>query len=323
MLRYPARREANRGGAPAWETGRLVGTVISVDGLGKAYGHTIAVQDVSFEVEAGEIFGLLGPNGAGKTTTVECVQGLRRADRGTIRVLGLDPAHQAAELRRRIGSQLQESALPDRIKVWEALELFTTLAPGAAHWPTLMEQWGLTEKRDATFGSLSGGQQQRLFVALSLVNEPEVVFLDEMTTGLDPAARRVAWELIHEIRERGTTVILVTHLMDEAEALCDKVAIVDHGRVVDLDTPQGLIARHAGRLKVRFTADLDNHSWLERIEGVAHVRRRGNQVEVDGQGPVLALIAAALVERGLSPEDLRVERSTLEDVFLTLTGGED
>ncbi len=296
-------------------------TVISVDGLRKTYGSTVAVRDVSFTVDAGEIFGLLGPNGAGKTTTVECVQGLRRADEGTITVLGLDPATQTAELRRRIGSQLQESALPDRIKVWEALELFTTLAPGAAHWPTLMEQWGLSGKRDATFGSLSGGQQQRLFVALALVNEPEAVFLDEMTTGLDPAARRVAWSLIREIRERGTTVVLVTHLMDEAEALCDRVAIVDGGRIVDLDTPQGLIARHAGQVEVRFSAHLDDLSWLEAIDGVERAGRRGNQVEIAGRGPVLALVASALVERGIAPEDLRVERSTLEDVFLTLTGG--
>jgi ABC-2 type transport system ATP-binding protein len=261
-----------------------VATVISVDGLRKTYGSTVAVRDVSFTVDAGEIFGLLGPNGAGKTTTVESVQGLRRADEGTITVLGLDPATQTAELRRRIGSQLQESALPDRIKVWEALELFTTLAPGAAHWPTLMEQWGLSGKRDATFGSLSGGQQQRLFVALALVNEPEAVFLDEMTTGLDPAARRVAWSLIREIRERGTTVVLVTHLMDEAEALCDRVAIVDGGRIVDLDTPQGLIARHAGQVEVRFSAHLDDLSWLEAIDGVERAGRRGNQVEIAGRG---------------------------------------
>jgi ABC-2 type transport system ATP-binding protein len=298
-----------------------VGTVISVDGLRKTYAQTVAVDDVTFSVESGEIFGLLGPNGAGKTTTVECVQGLRRADGGDIRVLGLDPATESRELRRRIGSQLQESALPDRIRVWEALELFTTLAPGAAHWPTLMEQWGLVEKREATFGSLSGGQQQRLFVALALVNEPEVVFLDEMTTGLDPAARRVAWDLIREIRERGTTVVLVTHLMDEAEALCDRVAIVDGGRIVDLDTPQGLIGRHAGHVEVRFSADLGDVGWLERIDGVERVSRRGAQVEVAGRGPVLALVASALVERGVVPDDLRVERSTLEDVFLALTAG--
>ena len=298
-------------------------TVIAVEELHKAYGDTVAVEGVSFTVEEGEIFGLLGPNGAGKTTTVECLQGLRHPDRGVLHVLGLDPRTQVRELRRRIGSQLQESALPDRIKVWEALELFTTVAPGAAHWPTLMEQWGLTEKRDATFASLSGGQQQRLFVSLALVNEPEVVFLDEMTTGLDPAARRTAWGLIEEIRQRGTTIVLVTHFMDEAESLCDRVAVIDRGRVIDLDTPQTLIARHAGQVRVRFSVELDDLAWIGGIDGVDRVAKRGGQVEVDGRGPVLARVAAGLVERGVAPEDLRVERATLEDVFLTLTGGGD
>ncbi len=298
-------------------------TVISVRGLRKTYGDTVAVDDVSFEVQAGEIFGLLGPNGAGKTTTVECLQGLRRSDAGDMHILGLDPRADSNELRKRIGSQLQQSALPDRIKVWEALELFTTLAPGAAHWPTLMEQWGLAEKRDATFSSLSGGQQQRLFIALALVNEPEVVFLDEMTTGLDPAARRVAWGLIEQIRAGGTTVVLVTHFMEEAETLCDRVAIVDHGRIVDIGTPQALVSRHAGHVRVRFSADMEDHSWLEGIPGVARVDRRGHRLEVDGHGPLLALIGSALVERGFMPDDLRVERSTLEDVFLALTGGEE
>jgi ABC-2 type transport system ATP-binding protein len=180
----------------------------------------------------------------------------------------------------------------------------------------------VTRRSPASPASLSGGQQQRLFVALALVNEPEVVFLDEMTTGLDPAARRTAWGLIEEIRQRGTTIVLVTHFMDEAESLCDRVAVIDRGCVVDLDTPQALIARHAGRVRVRFTTDLDDLAWLERIEGVERVDRRGGQIEVDGHGPVLALVAAGLVERGSAPDDLRVERSTLEDVFLALTGGE-
>ena len=188
-----------------------------MDGLRKAYGATVAVADVSFSVARGEIFGLLGPNGAGKTTTVGCMQGLRRADGGRIRVLGFDPVSQAGDLRRRIGCQLQESALPARIRVREALDLFASLAPRRVDWRVLMEQWGLAEKERAAFFSLSGGQRQRLFVALALVNDPEVVFLDEMTTGLDPAARRVAWDLIRGIREGGATVVLVTHFMDEAE----------------------------------------------------------------------------------------------------------
>lgn len=294
--------------------------VISVEGLHKAYGETVAVDDISFAVMEGEIFGLLGPNGAGKTTTVECLQGLRYPNRGMMRVLGLDPVTEVRQLRMRIGSQLQESALPDRLKVWEALELFSAMSPGAAHWPTLLEQWGLADKRDATFSSLSGGQQQRLFIALALVNQPKLVFLDEMTTGLDPAGRREAWKLIQQVRERGTTVVLVTHFMDEAETLCDRVAVVNHGRIEDMDTPQALISRHAGQVIVRFSADLPDPSWLEQVPGVSAVRHRGRQVEVEGRGPVLALVAAALVEQGTVPDDLRVERSTLEDVFLALTG---
>ena len=294
--------------------------VIQVEHLRRTYGSTVAVDDISFEVAEGEIFGLLGPNGAGKTTTVECVQGLRRPESGTIRVLGLDPQAHSLELRRRIGSQLQESALPARIKVWEALDLFASVALGNSDWRGLMEQWGLAEKRNASFASLSGGQRQRLFVALSLVNNPEVVFLDEMTTGLDPASRRVAWELIRAIRERGATVVLVTHFMDEAEHLCDRVAIVDKGRIAALDTPQGLVSTYSGGVRVSFSTDHADLSWLGQVPGVAKVSRSGPRVEVEGTGPVLALVAAALVEHGIVPPDLRTEQPSLEDVFLRITG---
>jgi ABC-2 type transport system ATP-binding protein len=297
-----------------------VAAVVEVEHLQKRYGSRSAVEDISFEVAAGEIFGLLGPNGAGKTTTVECAQGLRRADGGSIRVLGLDPREQPRELRRRIGSQLQESALPDRIKVWEALDLFASFAPGRADWRVLMEQWGLADQRDTSFASLSGGQRQRLFVALALVNEPEVVFLDELTQGLDPAARRVAWQLVRAVRDRGATVVLVTHYMDEAETLCDRIAVVNRGRVVALDTPQGLIDRYAGGVRVVFTTERADLDWLERVDGVRRVARHGPRVEVDGDGPVLALVAAELVGRGIVPPDLRSERPSLEDVFLALTG---
>jgi len=294
--------------------------VIEVEHLRKTYGTTVAVADVSFHVNEGEIFGLLGPNGAGKTTAVECLQGLRRPDSGNLRVLGLDPQTEATTLRRRIGSQLQESALPDRIRVWEALDLFASVTPNSSDWQLLMEQWGLTDKRKASFSSLSGGQRQRLFVALALVNNPEVVFLDEMTTGLDPAARHVAWELVRAIRERGTTVLLVTHFMDEAEQLCDRVAVVDKGEIVALDSPQGLIATHASEIRVIFSTDRTDLSWLEKIPQVHQVERLGPRVEVEGSGPVLALVATALVEHGITPTDLRIEQPTLEDVFLRLTG---
>ena len=294
--------------------------VIEVEHLRKTYGPIIAVDDISFNVIEGEIFGLLGPNGAGKTTTVECLQGMRRADAGRLRVLGLDSQSEAQALRQRIGSQLQESALPDRIKVWEALDLFASFTPGRSTWPTLMEQWGLADKRNASFSSLSGGQRQRLFIALALVNNPEVVFLDEMTAGLDPAARRVAWDLIRAIRDRGTTVVLVTHFMDEAERLCDRLAVVDHGRIAALDTPQGLITTYANQVRVIFSTNHADLSWLEQIPQVRKVTRHGPRVEVEGSGPVLALVAASLVEHGIVPTDLRIEQPTLEDVFLNITG---
>jgi len=294
--------------------------IIEVKNLRKTYGATIAVDNISFEVEEGEIFGLLGPNGAGKTTTVECLQALREPDSGSIRVLGIDPRYRATEIRQHIGSQLQESALPDRIKVWEALDLFGSVSPNALDWHVLLEQWGLAGKQKASFGSLSGGQRQRLFIALALVNNPKVVFLDEMTTGLDPAARRVAWDLIRSIQQHGTTVVLVTHFMEEAEKLCDRVAIVDRGLIVAMDSPQGLIATYGKEVKVSFSTDRDDLLWISSVPGVQKVQRTGVRVDVEGTGPVLALLAAALVERGIVPPDLRVDRSSLEDVFLKLVG---
>ena len=295
--------------------------VIRIENLRKTYGKTIAVDDISFDVADGEIFGLLGPNGAGKTTAVECLQGLRSPDSGTIRILGNDPVTNIKSLRTRIGSQLQEAALPDRIKVWEALDLFASLTPGSVDWQKLMEQWGLVEKRKASFSSLSGGQRQRLFVALALVNKPELVFLDEMTTGLDPAARHTAWDLIRAIRDQGTTVLLVTHFMEEAEQLCDRLAIVNHGRIVATDSPQGLITTYADKIKVIFSTDVEDISWLEVLPQVNTLTRRGQRVEVEGNGPVLAAVAAELAAHGILPVDLRTEQPSLEDVFLAITGG--
>jgi ABC-2 type transport system ATP-binding protein len=290
-----------------------------VDNLRKRYGSQVAVADVSFQVAQGEIFGLLGRNGAGKTTTVECLQGLRRADGGRVRVLGLDPQRHTQQLRRRIGCQLQEAALPDRLKVWEALDLFASLTSTTTDWRVLMNQWGLTDKRTASFSSLSGGQRQRLFVALALVNDPEVVFLDELTQGLDPAARRVAWELIRAIRDRGATVVLVTHYLDEAEQLCDRIAVIDRGRVVATDTPHGLITRFGGPIRISFTTDGHDLGFLQGMAHVQAVRQRGERVEAEGTGPVLARVAAELVAQGIVPADLRVDQATLEDVFLQLT----
>jgi ABC-2 type transport system ATP-binding protein len=295
------------------------GPVISVDGLSKRYGATAAVAGVSFGVERGEIFGILGRNGAGKTTTVECLQGLRRADAGRLRVLGLDPLTDARRLRGRIGCQLQESALPQRLKVWEALRWFSALVGGTGDWRRLLDEWGLSEKRNSHFAHLSGGQRQRLFVALALVNSPQLVFLDEMTTGLDPVARRAAWKLIEAIRDRGTTVVLVTHFMDEAERLCDRVAVMDAGRIVALDRPRELIAR-AGEVTIRFSTPGVDVGWLEQVPQVTRVVRRRDAVEVSGGGSVLLEVAAGLVARGIRPPDLDVRRPTLEDVFLASTG---
>jgi ABC-2 type transport system ATP-binding protein len=294
--------------------------VIEVDGLRKLYDGTPAVDGVSFHVERGEIFGILGPNGAGKTTTVECVQGLRNADGGTLKVLGLDPKRSQREVRRRIGSQLQESALPDRIKVWEALDLFASITRHGPDWRTLLDTWGLADQADQSFASLSGGQRQRLFVALALVNEPEIVFLDELTQGLDPAARRVAWGLIREIRERGATVVLVTHYMDEVEQLCDRVVVIDQGRVLAQGTPHQLVSAASGTVTVRFSTELDV-SFLDGLRSVTSVQRHGRTVEVVGTGPVLALVASALVERGILPDDLRADRASLEDVYLGMIAG--
>jgi ABC-2 type transport system ATP-binding protein len=296
-----------------------MGTVISVEHLRKTYRDTLAVDDVSFEVEEGQIFGILGPNGAGKTTTIECVQGVKRWDRGKVRVLGLDPATDIVTLRRHIGSQLQDSALPDRMRVWEALDLFASLGRNGHPWKRVMREWGLTSKRNSTFVSLSGGQRQRLFVALALVNDPQVVFLDEMTTGLDVAARRVAWDLIRKVRDRGKTVVLVTHFMDEAEILCDNIVVIDHGRVVARGSPQSLIKEHGKGVRISFSVPKADLTWLKDIPHVYKVKRYGNYYEIEGIGPAGTLVASALVEHGLVPEDYSVKQAALEEVFLGLT----
>jgi ABC-2 type transport system ATP-binding protein len=293
--------------------------VVSVSGLEKSYGDRKAVDGLSFEVEEGEIFGLIGPNGSGKTTTVECVQGLRKRDKGEISVLGLDPAYERSALGPRLGCQLQEAALPDRIKVWEALDLFAALAPRPHDWRELLEQWGLEQQCNSSFAGLSGGQRQRLFIALAFVNRPELVFLDEMTTGLDPSARRETWRLIETIRERGTTVVLVTHFMDEAERLCDRIGVVLSGRLVAVDTPAELARSHGGETRVRFSHGAGDLDWLYSTDGVESVRRDGPSFEVAGRGPLVVHVAAGLAAHGILPEDLSVEQPTLEDAFLALT----
>ena len=246
--------------------------VIQVTGVRKTYGSTVAVAEAAFEVNEGEIFGLIGPNGAGKTTTMECIEGLRKPDRGAIAVLGLDPFREVYKLQERIGVQLQQAQLQKRIKVWEAVDLWASLyRKKALDGERLLEQLGLSDKRNAWFMNLSGGQKQRLFIALALINDPEVVFLDELTTGLDPQARRAIWELVRGIRERGKTVFLTTHLMEEAERLCDRVAIMEHGRIIDIDTPEGLVARHCPERAV--VLDTEDAAAGERFRGLQELNR--------------------------------------------------
>src|SRR5215469_9481475 len=261
-----------------------MGPVIQVSAIRKTYGSTVAVDDVSFEVNDGEIFGLIGPNGAGKTTTLECVEGLRTPDCGSISVLGLDPFKQVYKLQERIGVQLQQAQLQKRIKVWEAVDLWASLyGKKAIDGKHLLEQLGLSDKRNAWFMTLSGGQKQRLFIALALINDPEVVFLDELTTGLDPQARHAIWDLVRGIRERGKTVFLTTHLMEEAERLCDRVAIIEHGRIVEIDTPEHLVAKHCPeRTVVLRTADSDADARFRAIPRVESVTRQDDRVTIQG-----------------------------------------
>jgi ABC-2 type transport system ATP-binding protein len=293
--------------------------VIEVEHLRKAYGATVAVDDVSFAVERGEIFGVLGPNGAGKTTTVETIAGLRRPDSGRVTVLGRRPDD--PDLRHRVGVQLQESELPEKMTVREALDLYRAFYPDPADPAELARELGLTDRLDARYGRLSGGQKQRLSIALALIGNPEIAILDELTTGLDPQARRHTWDLIDGIRDRGVTVLLVTHFMAEAERLCDRLALVDAGRVVALDTPAGLVARVTTEQRIRFspTGDLDDRLLTELPE-VLEVRRRGSTVEVTGTGDLLQAVTAVLAAHRIIAADLRVEQAGLDDAFVRLTG---
>jgi ABC-2 type transport system ATP-binding protein len=246
--------------------------VIEVQGLHKRYGETIAVDHVSFTVDEGEIFGILGPNGAGKTTTVECVEGLRDADGGSIRVLGLDPVRDRAELTQQLGVQLQDARLPERLRVDEALELYRSFYRDPGDVGALLDALGLDGVRRTRFGRLSGGQRQRLSIALALIGNPKVAVLDELTTGLDPRARREAWRLISDVRARGVTIVLVTHFMEEAERLCDRVAVIDAGRVVTVDSPAALAARAAVELGVERASLEDAFVALTGAKENDHVR---------------------------------------------------
>ncbi|GAA4052847.1 ABC transporter ATP-binding protein [Nonomuraea soli] len=290
--------------------------VIEVTNLHKRYGTHVAVDDVSFSVAEGEIFGILGPNGAGKTTTVECLSGLREPDRGTIKIAGADDRD---SLKRIMGVQLQSAELPEKLKVWEALDLYASFYGRTSG--DLLERVGLTEKRDTYFGKLSGGQKQRLSIALALVGGPRIAVLDELTTGLDPQARRDTWELIEQVRNDGVTIVLVTHFMEEAERLCDRLALIDAGRVVATDTPSGLVAMVDDEQRLRFRPSGPfSEEILRALPEVTEVSRSGEQVVVTGTGNLPHAVTLALAAEGVIPTDLRIEQATLDDAFLALTG---
>ncbi len=298
--------------------------VIQVENLRKEYGATVAVEDVSFEVRQGEIFGMVGTNGAGKTTSIECIEGLRKQDRGSIRVFGADPQKETHSLRLRIGVQLQQSQLQPRLKVWEALDLFASFYESPLDWRKLLEQLGLADKCNTAFAALSGGQRQRLQIALALVNDPELIFFDELTTGLDPQARRAMWELIRSVRDRGKTIFLTTHFMDEAERLCDRVAVMDKGKIIALDTPEHLIQSLGVESRVVFKLkEPHDIASCRSLPGVTLVEQNGDRVVIQGKGEMLVVdVVTVLAKEGVRFSDLRTEQPDLEDVFLAVTGHE-
>jgi len=294
--------------------------IIEVARLRKAYGSAVALEDVSFAIVEGEIFGILGPNGAGKTTTVECLSGLRVPDSGTVRVLGLDPQHSRHAVRASVGVQLQEGSMPAKLTVRELVDLFASFYANPLDATELLELLGLTAKCDDYYKRLSGGQKQRLSIALALIGNPKVAILDELTTGLDPQARRETWSLIEGVRDRGVTIVLVTHFMDEAERLCDRVALIDSGRVIAIDTPAGLAEREGGGNHMRFhpSRPVDD-SLLTRLREVDRLEHQGDRIVVSGTGDLLGAVISALATAGTEAKDVRLESSTLEDAFVRLT----
>ncbi len=295
--------------------------VIEVTDLVKRYGDRVAVDGVSFTVDEGEIFAILGPNGAGKTTTVESISGLRTPDSGSIRVLGFDPRHDRNQLRRNVGVQLQQSELADHLRVWEALDLYASLYPEPRDWERLIDDLGLADKRNTAFRKLSGGQKQRLSIALALVGNPKIAILDELTTGLDPQARRDTWQLIEDVRAGGVTIVLVTHFMEEAERLADRIALIDEGRVVALDTPAGIVSRVdvEQRLRFRPSAPIED-GLLTGLPGVRAVTREGSTIVVAGTGNLVQAVMTALARQQIVANELRIEQADLDDAFVALTG---
>ncbi|NCT91303.1 ABC transporter ATP-binding protein [Cellulomonas sp. APG4] len=291
--------------------------VIEVENLRKTYGATTAVADVSLTVARGEVLGVLGPNGAGKTTTVECLAGLRAPDAGRVSVLGLDPQRETAQLREALGMQLQESELPGRMRVDEAMALYASFYDSPADADELLTDLGLADKRSTQFRRLSGGQKQRLSVALALVGNPQVAVLDELTTGLDPQARRDTWSVIERIRDRGVTIVLVTHFLEEAERLCDRVVVIDRGRVVAEGTPAALAGSGGQTLRFRTSVPLPD-GVLRVVPGVDEVRSDGLAHVVRTRGDHAVDAVLALTHAGVRPEQLEISHGSLEDAFVRL-----
>jgi ABC-2 type transport system ATP-binding protein len=294
--------------------------VIEVTGLHKEYGATVAVEDVSFVVGNGEIFGILGPNGAGKTTTVECLSGLRVPDRGTVKVLGVDPQRERRTIRESVGVQLQEGSLRGKLRVGELVDLFASFYVNPADGRELLDLLDLTSKRGDYYKRLSGGQKQRLSIALALIGSPKIAILDELTTGLDPQARRETWGLIEGVRDRGVTIVLVTHFMDEAERLCDRVALIDAGRVIAMDTPLRLAEREGGGNHMRFHPSRPfDDALLTRLPEVDRLEHQGDRIVVSGTGDLLNAVISALATAHIEAKDVQLESATLEDAFVRLT----
>ncbi len=300
--------------------------VVKVEGLRKTYKTTIAVDDVSFDVQENEIFGMVGPNGAGKTTTIECLEGLRKPDQGLVTILGVDPHKDGHYLHTHTGMQLQQSNLPERMKVWEALDLYGSFYPNAIRWEELLAQLGLEEKRNTPFAKLSGGQKQRLFIALALLPDPQMIFLDELTTGLDPQARHTIWDLVRDVRSKGKTILLTTHYMEEAERLCDRVAILDHGRIVAMDSPAELVRKFGGEERITFIVDQPlPQEFTSSIQKIGQLTIQGERVSIEGgtgQASFVYEVVSLLAKHVIRFRNLRTEQPTLEDVFLKLTGRE-
>jgi ABC-2 type transport system ATP-binding protein len=296
-------------------------SIISVSNLTKTYNHTRALEDVSFSVKRGEIFGILGPNGAGKTTTVECLSGLRQPDSGTIKIMGFNPSVDRQALHAIVGVQLQTSMLQNKLRVGEILDLYQSFYYQPASGRELAAGLGLEEKLTAYYKTLSGGQKQRLSVALALIGKPKVALLDEMTTGLDPQARRNCWELIEHVRDQGTTIILVTHFMEEAERLCDRVALIDNGTIIAVDSPRGLAEQVAGGKRISFIASKPfEDSLLTKLPEVKALEHHAKRIDILGSGELVNVIILTLAKANIDASDVQMETANLEDAFVKLTG---